>query len=251
MIRRPRLAACALALAGLLSACGPGMGGGPGGRPHGGPPGPGTPRAYADPSAIVATDLAFARMAKDKGQWAAFAEYAAKEAILFEPRPVPAHDWLKGRAAPAAAMDWQPYSIWMSCDGSLAISQGAWRRADGAHGWYATAWERQEDGGYRWTMDRRGDSSDPMPPPEMLDAHVASCKPLAPALAPPPEPAAGGSRSGISRDRTLEWDMRDGPRCGGVLTATMWRGPDDGWREVLHIPIPEERGGEPPQPCEN
>lgn len=250
MTRRLHLAAYGLAMAGLLSACGSGMGGGRGGRPDGGPPGQGGPRAYADPSAIVATDLAFARMAKEKGQWSAFTEYAAENAVLFEPQPVDANGWLKNRTAPAAAMEWQPYSIWMSCDGSLAISQGAWRGSDGTHGWYTTAWERQEKGGYRWTMNQRGKSSAPMPPPEMLDAHVASCKPRGKIAPPPPEPATGLTRTGISRDRTLEWDMRGSSQCG-LLTATMWRGPDEGQQEVLHFPMPSDQSEEPGQPCDS
>ena len=83
-------------------------------------------KPVANPSAIVATEIAFAREAQDKGQWTAFADYAADNAVMFVPQPTAAKAWLKGRANPPKAVAWQPYSVWMSCDGSLAESKGAW-----------------------------------------------------------------------------------------------------------------------------
>jgi len=193
---------------------------------------------------VIATDLGFARAAKDRGQWTAFTEYAAKDAVLFEPQPTPAQAWLKGRANPPAAVSWQPYSVWSSCDGSLAISQGAWQRADGRHGRYVTAWERQEDGSYRWTMTRRESTAEALPPPDMLGARVASCKPL-----PPGEtagPGAAAERTGTSRDRSLDWSVGNDPQCGRVFVATMSRGPGESREEVLRLPITApESAGEP------
>ncbi|MFA7597382.1 MAG: hypothetical protein WCY92_13625 [Novosphingobium sp.] len=246
MPRLPR-AALALALCGLLAACGGGMRPGPGGGPGGGgPPGPGGPGGgYANPSKVIATDLGFARAAKDRGQWAAFTEYAARDAVLFEPQPTPAQAWLKGRANPPAAVSWQPYSVWSSCDGSLAISQGAWQQAGGLHGRYVTAWARQEDGSYRWTVTQRGSIAEPLPVPDMLDARVASCKPLPPA-SETAGPGATAERTGISRDRSLDWSVRNDPQCGRVFIATISRGPGESREEVLRLPIAApESAGEP------
>ena len=246
MRRRLHQAALALALCGMLAACGGGMrpgppGAGPGG---GGPPGPGGPRGgYATPSKVVATDLGFARAAKDRGQWTAFTEYAAKDAVLFEPQPTPAQAWLKGRANPPAALSWQPYSVWSSCDGSLAISQGAWQQADGLHGRYVTAWARQEDGSYRWTLTQRENTVEALSVPDMLDARVASCKPLPPA-GEAAGPSVAAERTGISRDRSLDWSVRNDPQCGRVFVATMSRGPGESREEVfrLRITAPEGAG---------
>ena len=82
-------------------------------------------RRTANPSEIVATEIAFARAAQAKGQWTAFRDYAADNAVMFVPQPVAAKDWLKGRANPPRAVAWQPHSVWMSCDGSMAVSKGA------------------------------------------------------------------------------------------------------------------------------
>ena len=65
---------------------------------------------------------AFARAAQEKGQWTAFREYAADDALMFVPQPVAAKDWLKKQANPAQAVTWQPYAVWSSCDGSLAVT---------------------------------------------------------------------------------------------------------------------------------
>src|SRR3546814_5917844 len=62
----------------------------------------------ANPSAFIAAELAFARLAQDKGQWTAFRETAAADAVMFMPQRVLARDWLKGRADPAQAVTWQP-----------------------------------------------------------------------------------------------------------------------------------------------
>ena len=242
MRRLPR-AAFALALCGLLAACGGGMRPGPGG-------GPGGPGGYANPSKVIATDLGFARASKDRGQWTAFTEYAAKDAVLFEPQPTPAQAWLKGRANPPAALSWQPYSVWSSCDGSLAISQGAWQQTDGLHGRYVTAWARQEDGSYRWTVTRRESIAEPLPVPDMLDARVASCKPLPPS-SETAGPGAAAERTGTSRDRSLDWSVRNDPQCGRVFIATMSRGPGESREEVFRLPItaPESAGEPSAAPC--
>ena len=75
----------------------------------------------AQPSDIVTTELAFARLAQEKGQWTAFREYAADGALFFGPTGVSeAKPWLEKQPDPAQAVAWDAHQIWMSCDGSLA-----------------------------------------------------------------------------------------------------------------------------------
>ena len=62
-------------------------------------------RADANPSALIATELAFAREAREKGQWTAFRDYAADNAIRFVPGQVAAKEWLKKQANPAQAIN--------------------------------------------------------------------------------------------------------------------------------------------------
>lgn len=146
--------------------------------------GGGGPRMYvprdlprtANPSAVVAAEMAFARAAQDKGQWTAFADYAADDAVMFVPEPVKAKTWLKGRANPGQAVAWQPHEVWSSCDGSLAVTKGAWQRPDGSIGYFTTVWQRQERSGeYKWVMDQGDTVETALVPPEFVITHVAEC----------------------------------------------------------------------------
>ena len=50
----------------------------------------------ANPSTVVATELAFARAAQEDGQWTAFAEYAADGGLIFGRNgAIEAKPWLK------------------------------------------------------------------------------------------------------------------------------------------------------------
>ena len=76
-------------------------------------PGPETRREFyerrvlrANPSKVIATELAFARTAQEKGQWTAFAEFATDDATMFVPEPVNAKDWLKRQVNPPRAVAW-------------------------------------------------------------------------------------------------------------------------------------------------
>jgi len=130
----------------------------------------------ANPSAVVAAELAFAREAQEKGQWTAFAKFADDDAVMFVPQAVRAKDWLKGRANPVNAVRWQPHQVWSSCDGTLAVTKGAWQRADGSVGYFTTVWKRQRDGNYEWVMDQGDGLQQPLAEPEMIGGSVAECQ---------------------------------------------------------------------------
>ena len=54
-----------------------------------------TSPGQAQPSKIVATEIAFSRAAREKGQWSAFAEYAASGAVIHGRNgPIGAAPWL-------------------------------------------------------------------------------------------------------------------------------------------------------------
>jgi hypothetical protein len=170
-------------------------------------------RPVAQPSEVVATELAFARAAQEEGQWTAFAEYATKDAVMFVPETVNAQQWLKGRANPAQAVKWQPHQVWSSCDGSLAVTKGAWQRPDGSVGYFTTVWQRQDDDEYKWVMDQGDVLAQPLTEPDMIGAAVADCGAPAPVVMSGRD---GNIRSeGRSNDNTLYWlvDVRpDGSR---------------------------------------
>ncbi len=177
----------------------------------------------ADPSAVIAAELAFARAAQEKGQWTAFAEYATDDAVMFVPQPVNARDWLRQQTNPAQAVTWQPHQVWSSCDGTLAVTRGAWQRPDGTVGYFTTVWERQRGGDYKWVMDQGDVLVQPLEAPEFVGATVADC--ATPPGPPPSEVTATGQTfGGTSRDGTLRWEVfaqADGTR---LVHSRYWDG---------------------------
>jgi hypothetical protein len=205
-----------------------------------GPKGPrgdfgGLLRPIAQPGQVVATEFAFARAAQEDGQWAAYADFAAENAVMFVPQPVHAKAWLKGRANPPQAMIWRPHRIWSSCDGSLAVAQGATQLADGSAGYFTAVWQRQEDGAYRWTMRGGGSLDLPLVEPEMVQTEVATCNPRPAASA---GDSAVGGEGGASRDRTLSWTAEVAPDGSRIFSLMMWNGTER--NEVLHHEVAPE-----------
>jgi hypothetical protein len=183
------------------------------------------PRDAANPSAVIAAEIAFNRMAQEKGQWTAFREFAAKDATMFAPQPVNALDWLKGRANPAQSLQWQPHRVWSSCDGEYAITWGAWQNAD-KQGWFSTVWRRDNKGTLKWVLDQGGDMAVAPPAPEMIEGKVASCRNLAaiePALVPVPLPGTQVLLS-ESSDKTLRWVTRIESDASRFYAIEYWNG---------------------------
>lgn len=192
--------------------------------------------AYADPSKVIAAELAFAQMAQEKGQWTAFAATAAPDAVMFTPHMVYARQWLKDRANPPVAVKWQPHKVWSSCDGSLMVSSGAWQRP-GSTGFFTTVWQRQSDGGYQWVLDHGDVLSQPLAAPEMISARVADCPDRARrsggqqrGKAARPQRTSGRSlpplnparRTGRSDDGTLTWQVTVDP-SGARNFSVEWK----------------------------
>lgn len=209
----------ALLLALAATACAPAP------RDVAGPPPPrrdsATPRG--NPSALIAAEVAFNQLAQASGQWQAFRETAADTAVMFTPQPVNALAWLKGRADPPARLTWQPHQAWISCDGSLGLTKGAWQRGDGASGYFTTLWQRDPKAGYKWVLDQGDDLSAPLAPPEMISGKVADCTGEPGAIAAD-APVGAQALAGSSGDRTLQWSALvrgDGSR---VLSVSLWRG---------------------------
>lgn len=201
----------------------------------------------AQPGRIVATESGFARAAREGGQWSAFRAYAAPGAVWHgDNGPVDAATWLRGRAEPAAPLRWAPRDVWMSCDATLAVSQGRFRDGAGLVGNYATVWQRQADGDYRWAYHTQARDT-PQPPPrpelspgedeivvlamELIKGTVADCtgRPADPGPDTNPQPLAKGT----APDGTLHWlaqQRGDGMRRFIVLIN---KGGD--WEEALDI----------------
>lgn len=201
----------------------------------------------AQPGRIVATESAFARAAREGGQWSAFREFAAPGALVHGPAgPVDAAAWLRGRSNPAAAMRWAPRDVWMSCDATLAVSQGRFKDAAGLVGNYLTVWQRQGDGAYRWAYHTAA-ADNPQPPPradqtpaedeivvlamEVIKGTVADCTPRPASAAPGGDPAL--LAQGTARDGSLHWQARPGPGSAHRVAVSLNRA--GGWEQVLDI----------------
>ncbi len=191
-----------------------------------------TPTAV--PSKVVATELAFARMAQEKGQWTAFRDYATGDAVMFVPDPVNAQEWLRKQADPAEAVKWQPHEVWSSCDGSLAVTRGAWQRANGTSGYFTTVWQRQQNGEYKWVMDQGDMVAEPLVEPDFIRTKIASCdgKQFPAVIVSPP---GASIHKGGSDDGTLDWYVTVEPDRSRRVVARMWDG--SAWQFVLRESI--------------
>lgn len=202
--------------------------------PGGGPEGP--RNSYADPSAVIAAEGALSRLAREKGQWTAFAAMATPDAVLFRPGMVYAREWLSGQLNPPVPVQRQAQQVWASCDGTLMVSHGAWRQGD-AFGSFTTIWQRQADGRYKWVLDQNQATQQPLGQPDMIAAFIADCpdRPRQPAGAPPqgraePRPNKVQSlppldpshRSGKSDDGSLSWDVSVDP-FGARSLRVSWK----------------------------
>ena len=178
---------------------------------------------------MVATEIAFARMAREEGQWTAFAEFAADDAVMFVPEPVNARDWLGTQADPPESVQWQPHRVWSSCDGSLAVSTGAYTQPNGAFGRFVTVWERQDNFTYKFVLDLGEPLSEPLAAPEMVQADVAEC-----GETPTPVVMSGRNltyrANGNSNDYSLYWQVDLTTEGSREFDLYLWR---DGARSVV------------------
>lgn len=182
----------------------------------------------ANPSAIIAAEIAFNQLVQQKGQWTAFRETAAKDAVMFVPQASNALEWLRGKADPAQSVKWQPHKAFMSCDGKTGVTTGAWQKPDGSVGYFTTVWQFVEknargDGEWKWVLDHADALTAPRAPKEMIETKVASCKGRAPAaLIAPPEGAT--MKTGYARDQSLSYAYVVQPNGARSVEVNLWNG---------------------------
>lgn len=181
-----------------------------------------SPASAANPSAVIATELSFARAARERGMWTAFRDFATKDAIWPTPQWASVQASLKDEADPAQAIVWEPDAVWMSCDGSYAFSTGPARHRSGHRSRFTTIWQRQGNGDYRWVLDQGVDLEADYAAREMISARVADC-PAPPVRRGRREPPRRGLdwSSGASDDGTLVWATTVRPDCSRLVTVTM------------------------------
>ncbi|MBO9574238.1 MAG: hypothetical protein J7494_00735 [Sphingobium sp.] len=177
----------------------------------------------ADPSAVVAAEIAFARLSREKGQWTGFKATADKDAIMFLPQAANAQAFLKKLKDPPKSVAWQPGRVFISCDGTYAISTGPWQRPNGTTGTFITLWRQQQDGGYKWAFDFGSNKAFSGNPEDGVEAKVADCP-------------ARGMRPG----QRVEGE-RGTDQAGGQYRAMPRKRPK---LQIVRIPIPAPADGE-------
>jgi len=117
---------------------------------------------------IFETEKAFARMAEEQGVPAAFAHFAAEDAVLLRGEKL-----IKGRAAimdsyqknqalwKKAKLNWEPDFAEVSASGDLAYTYGHYTfsvpdslgKVSESTGVFHTVWKRQEDNNWKFVWD--------------------------------------------------------------------------------------------------
>ncbi|KQZ69304.1 hypothetical protein ASE06_00235 [Sphingopyxis sp. Root214] len=177
----------------------------------------------ANPSAFIAAEIGFSRLAQEKGQWTAFRETSAPEAVMFVPQRVKARDWLKSQKDPAEAVKWQPHAVYISCDGNVGVTTGAWQKGQ-ANGYFTTVWLRDpKKGKLAWTLDHGDTLATPREAPDFIASKQAVCgsRPAVPIEAG----GEGEDRAvGLSPDQTLSWTSAVRADKSRRVTIRLWDG---------------------------
>lgn len=176
----------------------------------------------ANPSAFIAAEIGFARLAQEKGQWTAFRETSHPDAVMFVPERVKARDWLKSQKDPAEAVKWQPHAVYVSCDGNSGVTTGAWQKGP-ANGFFTTVWTRDEKGRLSWILDHGDALTTPREAPDFIASKFGVCgsRPAVPI-------EAGGEGEdmavGLSGDQTLSWTSTVRADKSRRVTIRLWDG---------------------------
>ncbi len=177
----------------------------------------------ANPSAFIAAEIGFSRIAQEKGQWTAFRETAAPEAVMFVPQRVNARNWLKMQKDPPEAVKWQPHAVYISCDGNVGVTTGAWQKGP-TNGYFTTVWLRDpKKGKLAWTVDHGDALATPREAPDFIASKQAVC-----GSRPAASIEAGGEGEdmavGLSPDQTLSWTSTVRADKSRRVTIRLWDG---------------------------
>lgn len=177
----------------------------------------------ANPSGFVAAEIAFARLAQEKGQWTAFRETAAPDAVMFVPQRVRAQDWLKSQEDPAVAVKWQPHAVYVSCDGNVGVTTGAWQKGP-ANGFFTTVWLRDpKKGRMKWVLDHGDALAAPRAAPDFIASKQAACG-SRPAVGVEAGAEGDDMVVGVSPDQTLSWTSTVRADKSRRVTIRLWDG---------------------------
>jgi len=198
----------------------------------------GTP-GEAQPSTIVATEVAMAQAEKAEGVWSARSRFTAPGALWHvTDGPTDAVKRMGSLPELNGTADWAPRTVVMSCDGALAVTLGRFRSISGKFGTYVTTWVRQANNSYKWSYNTDW-IDDPQPPPrdqiedgeivvtaiDAVQGLVATCpRADAPVSAPPAISLANDypGAAQLSKDGTLRWRWEHRPDGARYVVVEYW-----------------------------
>lgn len=218
----------------------------------------------AQPSVIVKTELALSRSLREGNPKSAFQSFAAPTAqIHTEAGLVSAATFFDNGPKGSEGPQLETKSVFMSCDGSTAVSQGRLTENNRV-GNYVIVWERQpgistrgddDETGYRYVYFTAAmDDPQPSPKPvitpgpndivvEALDsvrADIADCgtEVIAPVMISSPSSPAVETEIGtsVSRDGSLQWMRFSKP--DGKWRVNVYLRRKDEWDPVLTLDLP-------------
>jgi len=175
----------------------------------------------AAPQTAVDAERAFNAAAQAKGQWTAFREFAAPDAIIFTPQPEKAETALPTKNPPVS-VQWSPGASYVSCDGKAAVNTGPWVRP-GSKGYFTTVWLKQPDGAWKWALDHGDALPEARPQPTEPEVRRASCDGVAETI-PATFPNDSIHSQGSSPDRTLSWSWVVWPNGKRMFVTELWDG---------------------------
>jgi len=115
--------------------------------------------ATLDTDALVETDRAFSRTAREKGMRAAFLQYVTVQGVVFLPKASNAREWYTKRDDLYGLLGWEPEVVEIARGGDLGYTTGAWEFRDKpsdtetAFGQYVTLWKKQLNGTWLVLID--------------------------------------------------------------------------------------------------
>ena len=107
---------------------------------------------------VAQRERTFAQRALQINPREAFLEFFSPDAVMFSPRPVPAHERLRRPAPWPFTLEWWPLEVTISRNGTLACSTGpAIRTPSGTgkptYGTYFSIWRPDQSGGWMVSAD--------------------------------------------------------------------------------------------------
>lgn len=180
----------------------------------------------ANPSALLAVEIAMKQLAVQIGRSEALRQFAAPDAVMFVPQRVAAAGWLKDNKA-LPPIDWDVHRVVISCDGKAGVTTGAWRAPGDVHGYFTTVWQRYEKAGdnakWLWTLTHDDRLDTPLAAPDFVKTDIASCKGRAPTSITAPSEGVE-LRQGLSRDQSLSWTWQYRADRSRSLEVKIWDG---------------------------